>query len=152
MAAAVAVMAATMRINATLVEYHIACAGLFFFIVALYLCPISLLVNRVTTNLGRVSFSFYLLHPIIIYAMTPTWKNIHTAIHGDGVAYLVCAAIMIAVVTVCSEILYRAIERPGIVVGNKIISKLFMEKATAQNPRKDPEPEKNALPGLSLTP
>jgi len=94
--------------------------------VGLALHPIGLLSNRVTSYLGKISFSLYLTHPTIVYYLGK-W-GVYTAIYGTIAssklaAFLVSFIITIPVVAALSSLTYRWIEVPGMQLGKKLLNR-----------------------------
>ncbi len=82
--------------------------------------------NRLFEHLGERSFSIYLIHPIVI----TFWKVLLPSSHQwatnlPGVlSFIMSAAIVMLGVLVISELTYRFIEVPGIVVSRRLVRRL----------------------------
>lgn len=92
--------------------------GLIFIGLALF--PWTLIVNRFTSFLGKVSYSVYLLHPTIVYLLIPVYRRIHEQQTDLTVAFLVCAGVTFVILLPLSWLSYRLIELPGIRLGKKV--------------------------------
>ena len=92
------------------------------FIFALYLNPTKVLVNKMTMYLGKISYSLYLTHAVVIFAIE---KVIPGHILGQGMLnYLFFLAVAFALTVVLATITYHLIEKPGQELGKKLIDKL----------------------------
>lgn len=104
------------------------CYGLIF--VGLALSPWKALVNRVTSFLGKVSYSLYLFHPTVVYLMIPVYRRLYAYFDVLSVAFLASAAITFAVLLPLSYAGYRLIELPGIKLGKRIERRFIPLKET----------------------
>jgi peptidoglycan/LPS O-acetylase OafA/YrhL len=90
---------------------------------------------RLTRFFGRISYSFYLLHPLTLLAM---WKNpsVLGAVIAMGVSPLALAIILfvtsVAVITPLAFALYRWVERPGI-AANRTLARLLLARPPKPN-------------------
>lgn len=83
-------------------------------VVGIALAPIKVLVNRITTTLGRASFSLYLLHPLVIDVL----KRRHAfdwfyEVLPDAPAFLLSVALTLVILVPLSLMTYKYIEVPG---------------------------------------
>lgn len=85
------------------------------------LCFPTLINNRIFQYIGKVSYSTYLTHPIVIVlciksnAYTVFYENINS----NTIAFLACCVFTIVIVVVLSTLTYRYIEEPGIRFGRR---------------------------------
>ncbi|MEW6512984.1 MAG: acyltransferase [Pseudomonadota bacterium] len=89
------------------------------------LSPSCLVANKIFELLGERSFSIYLVHPIVITALSKgPLVTIYGALsaHLGAYAFFVCAALVIPVVLVFAEFTYRLIEVSGINLGRRLIT------------------------------
>jgi peptidoglycan/LPS O-acetylase OafA/YrhL len=96
--------------------------SIMFMMLILSMCfwPNQLLVNRVSTGLGRISFSLYLWHPLIIILLLNAYVGIGSVL-GTGLKnFIVCALLTITVVSVVAHYSFRFIESPGMRYGKKL--------------------------------
>ena len=94
-------------------------------IIGLGLFPLKVLVNKYTTQIGKISYSLYLLHPTIVWAMGHVlFDDIYQASPSTSFAFFVCCALTIIALTPSSYVAYRYIERSGIKIGNMIINRI----------------------------
>jgi len=91
--------------------------------------PVRLLVNRVTTWLGQVSYSLYLGHPIVVALLMPVFRRIYAAVPQPDLAWLACAALTLAIALPLAQLGYRVIEVPGIRAGHRVLAALNARRA-----------------------
>ncbi len=92
------------------------------FILSLHLMRFNLLVNRVTVYLGKISYSLYLTHAIVIHWLT---KVVPPFVLGTGLLNYTFFFLLIFVLTVfLASVTYYLIEKPGMDLGRFLISKL----------------------------
>jgi len=84
--------------------------------------PRKLLNNRLSTWLGDVSFSVYLLHLLIIIPLIALLLS-HTDIEfkSDLVRFLIVSVIAIPITYALAFLLYKYIEKPGIQIGKRVL-------------------------------
>lgn len=91
--------------------------GVVFMLLILTQClkPTALLDNVVFRKCGDLSFSIYLVHPLVIYNLAPVYKYVYSvqSFHA-GFAFLVCCVITFGFVYPLSIILNRFIESKGV--------------------------------------
>lgn len=111
--------------------HHFIAGGLFtVFAILLANWPEKLFVNRITTLLGKLSFSMYLTHFAILRFFTGIgFDSIFPKSNLASLLHFLCVVIATAVV---SYIFYKIIETPGIALGKRFICKL--EEDVALNP------------------
>ena len=80
--------------------------------------PIKLLESKVLGFYGRISYSLYLCHAPIIFALSPVYLAIQETA-TQNISYALCVMITLIVVTPLAFILYHFIERPGQWLGKK---------------------------------
>lgn len=86
------------------------------------LSPNRFIVNRVMLFLGAISFSLYLIHPLVIYA-PPVIPWIEAAPVAPLVKALLAWGFAFAVVTPLAWVTYRLIEVPGQAVGKLVAAR-----------------------------
>lgn len=106
----------------------VACAMLAY---GLALCPTRWLVNGVTSYLGKVSYSLYLLHPTIVFLLIPAYRRIYAEFGSLTVAFLACLALTLAVCLPLSSLTYRFVEKPGIQLGRRLAVRWGIGKTAA---------------------
>lgn len=81
--------------------------------------PAKLIVNPVTAFLGQISYSLYLLHPLVIYSTGITvW--IAGQIASPRLAFLCFVVAVFAVTVPLAWLLYRLVEAPFITLGRHL--------------------------------
>ena len=112
-------------------SHHFIAGGLFCtFAILLANWPTRLLVNKITTTLGKLSFSMYLTHfAILTYFSSFGFTSILPKSNLASLLYFLCVVIAASVVSLFS---YRYIEKPGIAMGKRLIEK--REQCVAPNP------------------
>jgi len=90
-------------------------------VLGLGLKPFGFLVNSKTAYLGKVSYSMYLFHPLLIFTIIPFYRRIYGFVPVDFLGYLTSLLITLILLTIISLISYKYIERPGIALGEKFI-------------------------------
>lgn len=112
---------------------HLVIAVLFSVLVfAMSQNKISLLDNRVTRFLGKISFSMYLFHFIVLDLCAAIWKRI--AFGGPVIQLILLYSMTLLLSILVSLISYRLIEQNGVRIGSRLIEKLRL--------RNHAEPEK----------
>jgi peptidoglycan/LPS O-acetylase OafA/YrhL len=85
--------------------------------------PTRWLVNSATAYLGKVSYSLYLLHPTVVFLLTPVYRRIYDGTDHLSLAFLASLALTMAIVLPLSSLTYRFIEKPGIQLGRRIAAR-----------------------------
>ena len=106
------------------VIYGLALLGLAFH-------PTVVVVNRVTSYLGRISYSLYLFHPSVILFMFPLYRWIEAQSLPATLSFGVCAALTLTTVTGISALTYRYVEEPGLRLSRRVVARL----TAGANPR-----------------
>jgi peptidoglycan/LPS O-acetylase OafA/YrhL len=99
--------------------------------VAIY--PLPLLVNSAVGFLGRISYSFYLMHFVLMAGILQVFHDHFQFIFSHPLlAYFLLFAATLAVATPVSWITYTLIEQPFIRLGSSLVRRLnsVPEKAT----------------------
>lgn len=112
-------------------------AGLLFCIFTILLAnwPTRLLVNKITTSLGKLSFSMYLIHfAILKYFFISGFSGIFPKSNIASFLHFLCVAIAAAIVSIFS---YKYIEKPGIAMGKRLIEKRELSAALNPNPARN---------------
>lgn len=94
----------------------------FLFALSLHFNPHKLFVNKLTTWIGKLSFSIYLVHFLVLKVVGGFVADRYTLQGNSGffVAFLLVTSVSVAV----SFITYKMIELPGIELGKKIIKNI----------------------------
>jgi peptidoglycan/LPS O-acetylase OafA/YrhL len=88
----------------------------------LLLAPLRLVVNRVTSFLGKTSYSLYLVHPTLVLLLVPVYRWIYAQPILLSLRFACCSALTLALLVMLSYLTYRWIERPGIELGRYLLS------------------------------
>jgi len=89
----------------------------------LALTPLPILVSPATAFLGKISFSMYLLHPLLVVNMAHIYPQIY-ALHLDStLTFILCAWLTLALLLPLAYISYVYIEQPGISLGKLIVGR-----------------------------
>lgn len=96
--------------------------SLIFMALILSLCfwPNRLLVNKATAGLGRISFSMYLWHPLIIVLLTDVYAEFGKAFSEGIWSFLFCFGVTMPLVWLVAYLSYRFIELPGMRYGKRL--------------------------------
>jgi peptidoglycan/LPS O-acetylase OafA/YrhL len=89
-------------------------------VLGLAIYPTRMIVNRATLYLGRISYSFYLLHPTIVYALIPFYRRVEAQGWLPTISFGICAAVTIAAVSAAATATYNLIEEPSIRLGKML--------------------------------
>ena len=94
--------------------------------VGLALHPIGLLSNRVTSYLGKISYSLYLSHPTIVAYLGKF--GVYVVIYqiitfSKRAAFFISLAVTMLIVAGVSSLTYRWIEAPGMQLGKKFLNR-----------------------------
>lgn len=94
--------------------------ALIWAMLALGLCavPSRFFVNPATIAAGAISYSIYLVHPLILFALSPAIPLL--AFTGSW-HYAACLLLAVISVTTVALVTYRLIEQPGIRTGSRLI-------------------------------
>lgn len=81
---------------------------------------VGLITNKPMVNLGELSYSIYLLHPLVIVALRPVYKIITGSLSPLPV-YIACYLLTVLTVLPLAFITYNFIEIKGITLGRKLL-------------------------------
>jgi peptidoglycan/LPS O-acetylase OafA/YrhL len=110
--------------------------GAAFFLVGFVLCPLTLW-SGATSFLGRISFSVYLMHGVVIKFMGATFLAIYAFGLPDWLSFFAACIAAFLVVVPVSWCTYTLIERPGMAVGARLIDRL--DRGAARYPLARPQ-------------
>ncbi len=99
--------------------------SIMFMILILAICiwPNPFCVNWLTTGMGRISFSLYLWHPLIVKMLMGMYAE-SVALFSSGLLnFLICTGVTLGLVSLVAHISFRIIETPGIEYGKGIANK-----------------------------
>lgn len=89
-------------------------------VIGLAIHPSWLMVNPVTTFLGQISYSVYLVHPSVIFFLGPAYRRIEATAMPRTASFLLSAALTLAIVIGISVATNRLIEQPGMRLGKRV--------------------------------
>lgn len=94
--------------------------------------PRKLLNNRLSTWLGDVSFSVYLLHLLIVIPAIALLLT-HTSLgdKSDIVRFAIICAVCIPITYALAALLFKFVEKPGILIGKKVLATVSAQKDLA---------------------
>lgn len=87
-------------------------------------------VNAVSAFLGRISYSIYLFHGLIIIKMGAIFSRIYESGYSDIVCFGLSVLVALSVIIPVSAMTYFVIERPGNLLGRKLLARLSPRVAT----------------------
>jgi peptidoglycan/LPS O-acetylase OafA/YrhL len=98
------------------------CSGVVYalLLVGMSQVPPTMIVNRFTAYLGKISYSIYLGHPVVIALMGPVFGFIRHRSHDQTLSYLLCALLTLLVTLPLAALTYRFIEAPAIGWGKRL--------------------------------
>lgn len=102
----------------------------------LYFGPGKLIVNQFTQWIGKISYSLYLVHFILLSHIT-TWFPLGENI-GKTTQFIIYFSLLFSLSSAISYVTYRLVEIPGVEFGKKLIHKL-------ENPVLQVEPKSAVL-------
>lgn len=83
-----------------------------------------LIVNPFFINLGKVSFSIYLIHFMVIEMVRHLFNYFHLTLYSDDFRYLFSLSLSIIISYICAKLTYKYVEIKGIAFGENIISRI----------------------------
>ncbi len=97
-------------------------ALLAYFIIFMSRYSPKFLVNRVTTYIGKISYSVYLTHFLSIALISYFTKDLFRG--GGEITFLFSFLLLVLVTVSISSLTYKYIEKPMIIKGNKLIERM----------------------------
>jgi len=94
-------------------------------ILGVVIYPASLIVNRATLHLGKISYSLYLIHPLVVFALTPFYRTVEAQGWVRTVSFGLCAIVTVGTVTAIATLTHALIEQPGMRLGSYLIRRLI---------------------------
>jgi peptidoglycan/LPS O-acetylase OafA/YrhL len=89
-------------------------------LLALAMYPVRLVVNRLTRFLGKLSYSLYLIHPPLILALIPVYRQVYGWALPLSVQYVIVVLLTFGVLITLAWLAYTLVEAPGIRLGKRI--------------------------------
>ena len=100
-------------------------ALLAYFIIFMSRYSPKVLVNRVTTYIGKISYSMYLTHFLSIALISHFTKDLFK--DGGEITFLFSFLLLVLVTVSISSLTYKYIEKPMIIRGNRLIEKINLK-------------------------
>lgn len=95
------------------------------FVLSLAIFSNKLFVNRITIFYGKISYSTYLIHPLLIYSLIPVYRYIyHNTTFLPIFSFFLCIVFTLLVLTPISLLAHHLIEAPGISFGKRLIARI----------------------------
>lgn len=88
--------------------------------------PFILISNKVFVYLGKISFSLYLLHPLLVYGLRPLYRKIYHFGIYPGYAYFLSVTMTLLLIVPLAHVTYSYIESPGINMGKWLIDRKLL--------------------------
>lgn len=79
--------------------------------------------NRLTRFFGKISYSVYLVHPLVIRVLDPVFQDIYALPYGVGFKYSAAVLLSLLATTVVSMASYRFIELPAMQLAKYLVAK-----------------------------
>jgi peptidoglycan/LPS O-acetylase OafA/YrhL len=89
-------------------------------ILSICLWPARLLVNNIGSTLGKISFSLYLWHPLVIIGLSKVYPKIGDLLGSGLLNFLCCAGLTVSLLSILSYASFRVVEQPGMKYGKEI--------------------------------
>lgn len=99
--------------------------------IGLAVYPTRILSNPFTRLMGKISFSLYLVQPTAIYYLEKIgfYDSVISIFTGKTwLGFFVCAVITVAIIALISFATYRYIERPGMLLGQRLTKRNSLNK------------------------
>jgi peptidoglycan/LPS O-acetylase OafA/YrhL len=100
-------------------------SGMLLLLSAVFYC--SFLENKATRFLGKISYSFYLLH-FVVFLTLQRWAisqaTAHPFLSSNTARFVGCFFVTLLLTTPLAYVTWRWVEEPGIHLGRRIITKL----------------------------
>jgi peptidoglycan/LPS O-acetylase OafA/YrhL len=84
-----------------------------------------LLVNGCTRFLGRISYSLYLVHPVVIFGLRSVYAHLAGLDLPNGAGFVLGVAATLLVLVPLAAVSYHLIEEPGLRLGRRLIRRFL---------------------------
>ena len=91
-------------------------------LLGLGILPSSIFVNSATLFCGRMSYSIYLIHPVVIYHLAPVYRRIYATDLPLSARFLISIVMTLGIVLPLAWASYRLIELPGMRLGKLVLA------------------------------
>jgi peptidoglycan/LPS O-acetylase OafA/YrhL len=99
-------------------------------VLGLSIIPTRILVNRLTYFYGEISYSLYLNHPTLVFALIPIYRYIYRLSIPLSIMYGTCLLLTLTLLTILSYATYRIVEKPGMRLGSNLVKKMTLARDT----------------------
>jgi peptidoglycan/LPS O-acetylase OafA/YrhL len=107
--------------------YFLASVAFGFLVFGLYFSKSRFLCNPVIRWIGKLSFSMYLVHFMVMHVLTSLFPK--GLMGGGSRAFLLAYSLVLVITVILSFATYFLIEKPGIALGKRIIERLEMKNS-----------------------
>ncbi|MEP7300803.1 MAG: acyltransferase [Caldimonas sp.] len=76
-------------------------------------------LGRATRHIGQISYSLYLNHPNLVYALGPVFMGIYGMGAGLTPSFLACMVLTFLILVPMSNLTFRLVEKPMMIAGKK---------------------------------
>jgi len=97
--------------------------------------PVSILVNRVTVFLGKISYSMYLVHPVLVLVAAPLYARIYQLPVSLSTKFIACALVTLLPLVAISYCTFLLIESPGMRLGKWLLKSRSRHRTSPVRPR-----------------
>jgi peptidoglycan/LPS O-acetylase OafA/YrhL len=87
----------------------------------LFICPVKVFVNKVSIFFGKISYSLYLNHPRMVFAMTILYSQFEKLLNCQGAALLISFLATLIILVPISYFTYSFIEKPCIIFAKRFL-------------------------------
>jgi len=99
-------------------------------LLGLSIFPVGILVNRLTRFYGEISYSLYLNHPTLVFALIPAYRIIYDLPLPLTFKYGACFLLTLTLLSILSYATYHLIEKPGMSLGSNLAKKTVFTRAS----------------------
>jgi peptidoglycan/LPS O-acetylase OafA/YrhL len=89
-------------------------------LLGLAIFPVPIIVNRLTRFLGKLSYSLYLIHPPLILALIPAYRQVYGWALPLSLKYIIVVVLTFGLLITLAWLAYTLVEAPGIRFGKRI--------------------------------
>ncbi|MDD4870069.1 MAG: acyltransferase [Kiritimatiellae bacterium] len=100
------------------------------------LTPPRVLVSPATAFLGKISYSIYLLHPLLVKKLAPIYPWIYALNLGETASLALCAFLTLLILLPLAYMSFVYIEQPGIALGKRIVGSCCANKSVRGQERR----------------
>ena len=101
-------------------------------ILSISIHPNAFVVNRLTSYCGKISYSIYLLHPLVIYFLIPVFRSIENLGWPNTISFGLCAALTLGITAAAATVTYQLVELPGMALGRHLIRRAGLARTVPQ--------------------